>query len=207
MTDKVSDGLSSTVSDKSNDNLDTKGKDVKSSQYVVNEELDDDIKVVEDKEADVTLKWYQENEAKAGELTPELEKRLTRNIYLKIFPVIFAVNFMLFLDKNAMGYSNLLGLWPDTGLTQAKYNNLQTIFYIGYLVSQIPSHYIFQRVRLSWYLTFVTFFWAFLQLIQLTANNFAHLAAIRFFSVFSKLESHLLSSILWQCGTLQMSRP
>lgn len=176
------DGVASSVSETSgHHDFDLKGTEIEVSQNAVDVDGDSDVNIVQDKHADVTLKWYQENEEKARQLTPELESKLTRSIYLKIFPVIFFVNFMLFLDKNAMGYSNLLGLWPDTGLNQAKYNNLQTIFYIGYLVSQIPSHYVFQRVRLSWYLALVTFVWAFLQLIQLTATSFGHLAAIRFF--------------------------
>ena len=147
----------------------------------VKESPEDDLKIVLDKDADVTLKLFQEFESSTPELTPELEKKLKRKLYFIIFPIVFFVNVMLFLDKNAMGYASLLGLFEDANLNQEKYNNLQTSFYIGYLVSQIPSHYIVQRISLSYYLTGVTFFWAFLQLIQLTANSFGKLAAIRFF--------------------------
>lgn len=145
------------------------------------EEEEEDVKVVKDKEADVTLQLLQQYGPTAGPLTPQTERRLQRKLWLTIFPMVFFVNFMLFLDKNAMGYASLLGLFEDANLTQLTYNDLQTIFYVGYFVSQVPSHYVFQRIPLSYYLTGVTFCWAFLQLIQLTADSFGKLAAIRFF--------------------------
>lgn len=144
-------------------------------------DVEDDGQVVDSKLADVTLKLFEEHEKEAGPLTPELEKRIKKKLWLIIFPVVFFVNFMLFLDKNAMGYASLLGLFKDANLDQEKYNNLQTIFYAGYIIFQIPSHYIFQRIRLSYYITGVTLVWTITTLTMLSAKNFAHLAAIRFF--------------------------
>lgn len=158
---------------------DTKGEVV---NFEVAVDLDDEVlKVVEDKDADVTLNFFIENDSKVGPLTPEAEKKLVRKIHLKVFLVICAISVVLFLDKYAMSYSNLLGLWPDTGLDQNRYNNLQTFYYVGYMVSQVPSHYAFQKVKLSTYMTVVTFFWAFLQLIQLTADSYWKMILIRLF--------------------------
>ncbi|ONH66210.1 High affinity cysteine transporter [Cyberlindnera fabianii] len=138
-------------------------------------------KVTDTKNVDVSLKLFEDYEEQAGELTPELEKKLKRKIWLIIFPIVFSCNFLLFLDKNAISYGTLLGLFEDTRLDQGKYNNLQTIFYLGYMVGQIPSHYIFQRIRISHYVTGATFVWALVTFVQLAAHNFSGLAAIRFF--------------------------
>lgn len=77
-----------------------------------------------------------------------------------------------------MGFSYLLGMWEHCNLDQAKYNNLQTIFYVGYLLCQIRVIFFFKN---SLFQNRLLFFWAFTNLIQLTASSFSHLAAIRFF--------------------------
>ncbi|KAK6197354.1 major facilitator superfamily domain-containing protein [Scheffersomyces amazonensis] len=159
-------------------------------QHSVEEDLesrnDGKIKEVDEKYADLTLKLIQDYGDKVQPLTPEQEKKLVHKIYFSVVLIGFLVNFTLFLDKNAMGYATLLGLFQDAHLTQESFNNLQTLFYVGYLISQVPSHILFQKIRLSRYITIVTFTWSFLSLIQLTAHNFSGLAIIRFLLGFSE---------------------
>lgn len=140
----------------------------------------EDAKVVNLKHADVTLKLFENHLEEAGELTPELEKRIKRKLWFIILPIVSFVNFMLFFDKNAMGYASLLGMFEDLDLDQAKYNDLQTIFYAGYIVFQIPSHLLFQRVKLSYYIAGVTSVWTITTFTTLAAKNFTHMAIIRF---------------------------
>lgn len=140
----------------------------------------DDAKVVNLKYADVTLELFEQHEKEAGELTPELEKRIKRKLWFIIIPIVSFVNFMLFFDKNATGYASLLGMFEDLNLDQAKYNDLQTIFYAGYILFQVPSHLLFQRIKLSHYISGVTFVWTITTLTTLAAKNFTHLAIIRF---------------------------
>jgi hypothetical protein len=35
------------------------------------------------------------------------------------------------VDKSTLGYSAILGLFEETGIRQAQYNNLNTMFYVG----------------------------------------------------------------------------
>ncbi|CCH45369.1 putative membrane protein [Wickerhamomyces ciferrii] len=149
------------------------------------DELVDD-KIVNAKQADVTLELFKKYEEQAGELTPELEARIKRKLWLIILPILFFVNFILFLDKNAFSYAALLGLFEDANLTQSTYNDIQTYFYVGYLLAQIPSHYIFQRIKLSWYITGVTAVWTITTFSMLAAKNYKHLIVIRFFLGFSE---------------------
>lgn len=69
----------------------------------------------------------------------------------------------------------------DCNLEQAEYNNLQTIFYVDCLTGKILTHFVFQKLPFSKYITLATFFWAFTKLIRLIASSFSHLAAIRLF--------------------------
>ncbi|CCH45860.1 putative membrane protein [Wickerhamomyces ciferrii] len=142
---------------------------------------DEDDQIITEKHADVTLKLFEEYEASAGELTPELERRIKWKLWTIILPIVFFVNFMLFLDKNAMGYASLLGLFEDADLDQQKYNDLQTIFYAGYILFQLPSHWAFQKFKLSHYISAVTVVWTITTFTTLSVKDFGHLAAIRFF--------------------------
>ncbi|KAK6457068.1 putative allantoate permease of the major facilitator superfamily [Scheffersomyces xylosifermentans] len=137
------------------------------------------VKEIREKDADVTLKLIEEWGDSVPDFTGEQAKLLSRKLWLTVVPILFTVNLMLFMDKNAMGYATLLGLFEDGHLTQERYNNLQTFFYVGYLVGQVPSHLVFQRIRMSHYITGVTFIWSFLIFIQLAAYNYTALAIIR----------------------------
>ncbi|CEP24426.1 unnamed protein product [Cyberlindnera jadinii] len=137
-------------------------------------------KTIKTKDADVSLRLFEEYESQAGELTPELEKKIVMKLWLTVFPIVFLVNFMLFLDKNAMSYATLLGMFEDLDLDQQKYSNLQTFLYLGYLLGQIPSHLIFQKIPLKYYVSGATLIWSFLTLIHLTCQNYSQLAAVRF---------------------------
>ncbi|KAK6463710.1 hypothetical protein DFJ63DRAFT_285753 [Scheffersomyces coipomensis] len=140
----------------------------------------DKIKEIKEKDADITLKLIDQYGDSVTPLTPQQENALVKKVYWTVVVMGFLVNFTLFLDKNAMGYATLLGLFQDANLTQESYNNLQTLFYVGYLISQVPSHILFQKIKMSYYITGVTFIWSFLALIQLTVKDFSGLAALRF---------------------------
>jgi MFS transporter, ACS family, allantoate permease len=59
-----------------------------------------------------------------------------------------------------MGASSILGILTDAHLTGEHLNNLSTFFYVGYLVSQIPHSYAFQKLPVAKYLAFQMFVWA-----------------------------------------------
>lgn len=35
------------------------------------------------------------------------------------------------IDKSTLGYAAILGLFEETGISKAEYNNLGTFFYVG----------------------------------------------------------------------------
>jgi hypothetical protein len=66
------------------------------------------------------------------------------------------------MDKNTIGAVSILGFLPDTKITVEEFNNLGTFFYLGYLISQIPHSYAFQKLPVAKYLASQMFIWALL---------------------------------------------
>ncbi|TID13343.1 hypothetical protein CANINC_004941 [Pichia inconspicua] len=136
-------------------------------------------KEVEEKLADETLKLVQKLDGKVPDFTPEQEKKLFRKLLFTIVPLVFMVNATLFIDKNAVGYSSLLGVFPDMNIDKAKYNNIQTFFYVGYFVGQVPSHLAFQKYPVSKYVTVITASWALISFCTLASKSYAGMSVLR----------------------------
>jgi len=136
---------------------------------------------IQKKYADVTLDLIQQNGGDVGELTPEKEKKLRRKLWLTILPIVFIINATLFIDKDAISYSKLLGVYTDMNITANDYNNVLTYFYVGYILGQIPSHYLIQRLPISWYITGTLAIWSVLAFSTLASRSYGGLAATRFF--------------------------
>ncbi|VEU22874.1 DEKNAAC103951 [Brettanomyces naardenensis] len=136
---------------------------------------------IERKYADVTFDLIEKNGGSVAELTPEKEKKLKRKLWLIIVPLVFLVNATLFIDKDAITYSPLLGVLKDMNMSKQDYNNVLTFFYVGYLLGQAPSHYIFQRIPLSKYISGTIAIWAILSFCTLGSKSYAGLSVLRFF--------------------------
>ncbi|KAG0681741.1 hypothetical protein C6P42_003828 [Pichia californica] len=133
------------------------------------------------KDMDVTLQFMLENESKYPDFTPEQDRKLFRKLCFKVVLIVCVINLLLFMDKNAIGYSKLLGMWSDLHITAKQYSNINSIYYAGYLIGQIPGHLLFQRIGIKNFMTGAILLWTILMFVQLAARNYGDVAAIRFF--------------------------
>ncbi|CAO3654040.1 unnamed protein product [Cunninghamella echinulata] len=109
------------------------------------------------------------------------EIRLVRRLdYIYVMPCIAAMNFLQFFDKSALNYATVLGIDTDTGVTRDQLAWLGSIFYLGYLIYQVPNAYFLQRVPIGRYVGSVIVIWGFVLAITCLATNFSQLAALRF---------------------------
>ncbi|KAB5533468.1 putative allantoate permease of the major facilitator superfamily [Coniochaeta sp. 2T2.1] len=134
---------------------------------------------VAQKYADITLGIIEKHGDEFGELTPEGEKKLRRKLYWHIMVLLSAINIILFIDKSTLGYAALLGLFKETGITKAEYNNLNTFFYVGYLAAQWPGHYLLQRLPFSKFVSGVIFSWSVVIFLHCVATRYAGLVVLR----------------------------
>ncbi|GKT91556.1 cysteine transporter [Colletotrichum tofieldiae] len=86
---------------------------------------------------------------------------------------------MLFVDKSTLGYAAILGLFEETGIRQAQYNNLNTMFYVGYLAFQWPGHYLMQKLPFGKYVATTIFAWSVIIFLHCVATRYAGLVVMR----------------------------
>ncbi|GAN07299.1 MFS allantoate transporter protein [Mucor ambiguus] len=138
---------------------------------------------VEEKHLDDAHTVYSDEE-KSNEMTPELvaaEKKLVWKLdYLYVMPCIAILNFLQFFDKSALNYSSVLGIKEDTGISSAQFAWLGSIFYLGYLLYQVPNTYLIQRLPIGRYIGTLIVIWGVVLTVTCKAKNFSQLAALRF---------------------------
>lgn len=140
-----------------------------------------DAKVVDIKYADDTLRFMTAHDSQVPEITPEQEKKLSRKVLFRILGMTFLVNMIMYMDKATLSYSSIIGLWEETHIGQNQYNNINTLFYVGFFVGQIPGTFIIQKFPLSKVLFVIIIVWSILIFLICSAYNYAGLLVLRFF--------------------------
>ncbi|ANZ73541.1 BA75_01851T0 [Komagataella pastoris] len=153
----------------------------KGGEVVVVSRLDKKTNAVQDKYADEVLHFMDQHAPDAVPLTEEEEKKLRHKNFAYILAVAILVTLVLFMDKATIGYTTILGIYIDTDVDKGRFNNLNSVFYGGYLLAQWPGHYLLQKLPVGKYMAGTVFSWAILVGVQAACNSYASLMVIRFF--------------------------
>ncbi|KAG7736543.1 hypothetical protein KL923_004464 [Ogataea haglerorum] len=78
----------------------------------------EDHREITKKYADETLDLMDQHDAEVAEISPEQENKLVRKLWLTVLPLVCLVNATLFVDKNAISYASLTGVFQDMSLTK-----------------------------------------------------------------------------------------
>ncbi|KAI8941638.1 hypothetical protein NX059_002851 [Plenodomus lindquistii] len=109
-----------------------------------------------------------------------VEKALVKKIDLYMMPILWLMYFLNFLDRNAMINGKLNGLDKDLNMKGTEYNTCVSIFFVGYLVGQVPSNMILNRVKPSWYMSGCMLAWAIVSIFPILAKDYHGMFACRF---------------------------
>lgn len=71
-------------------------------------------------------------------------------------------------------------LEEDLGLEGTQYQTCVSILFVGYLLGQVPSNMILNRVRPSWYMAGFCMAWSVVSLLTYKATSFGSMVACRF---------------------------
>ncbi|KAI9932314.1 hypothetical protein ASPWEDRAFT_51020 [Aspergillus wentii DTO 134E9] len=117
---------------------------------------------------------------RGNDYTPEEAKAVLRKIDVRVVPILFVIYLIQYLDKNSINFASVYGLKTATKLKGQDYSWLSSIYYIGYLVAQLPAGYALQRLPLGKTLGITTFIWGGLLMTTPACHNFAGIASNRF---------------------------
>ncbi|KAM5345262.1 hypothetical protein ACJ41O_011124 [Fusarium nematophilum] len=153
--------------------MSTSSKDLKASEL---EKIHDEKMMGQD-EPRVPQGDYSGAAAK----TDPAEIALVRKLDRMIMPILWAMYFLNYLDRNALPQARLNTLEEDLNLKGVQYNTAISILFVGYLLMQVPSNMFMTRTRPSIYLSCCMIGWAAVSACTATVHSYSGLVACRFF--------------------------
>ncbi|KAL4768644.1 major facilitator superfamily domain-containing protein [Aspergillus nidulans var. acristatus] len=109
----------------------------------------------------------------------EEKKRVLRK--WRLLPMLVVLYLFAYIDKTNIGNAKIEGLLPSLGMSGGQYNIALAIFFVPYILAEVPSNIILNRCkRPSVYLGTLIFIWGVVMLCTGFVQSFDSLLAIRF---------------------------
>ena len=87
------------------------------------------------------------------------EKRLVRKCDLHVLPMISLLYMLAFVDRINIGNARIQGLEADLHMKGDDYNVALFVFFISYILFEVPSNILIKRMAPSTWLSFIMFCW------------------------------------------------
>jgi hypothetical protein len=109
------------------------------------------------------------------------ERGLLTRIDLRIIPVLSIMYLLAFLDRTNVANAAVFGLQKDLGLSSTQYSTCLTIFFVPYVVFEIPSNIILKRLKPHVWLSICMFGFGLVTICQGLVQGYGGFLATRFF--------------------------
>ncbi|KAI0546918.1 putative allantoate permease [Xylaria curta] len=106
---------------------------------------------------------------------------LLRKIDFRVLPMLFIIYVIAFLDRANISNALTLSLPKDLGLTLQQPNTALAIFFVPYIIFEIPSNFLLKKLTPRVWLSVCIFGFGIVELAQGFVNNYSGLLATRFF--------------------------
>ncbi|KAK0187187.1 major facilitator superfamily domain-containing protein [Armillaria mellea] len=103
--------------------------------------------------------WQEEFANAVYEPGSEVEKRLVRKIDRHIVPTVWVLYTLSYLDRANIGNAKSGGMEEALSLTSNQYSIILLVFFISYVIFEVPANMFLTRVRPSYYLSGLCFIW------------------------------------------------
>lgn len=108
-----------------------------------------------------------------------LEERTVRKVTRRLLPFLFILYVIAFLDRVNFGYA-ALGMNSALGISAEVFGFLSGIFFIGYLLFEVPSNMILQKIGARIWISRIIISWGIVVIVTAAASDALQLAALRF---------------------------
>ncbi|KAF9889688.1 hypothetical protein FE257_006994 [Aspergillus nanangensis] len=114
-----------------------------------------------------------------SDIDPEKEKKLLWKCDYRVVPILTVLFMFAFLDRINIGNARLMGLEKDLGMSGHQYNIALFVFFIPYILLEVPSNMLLKRVKPSWWLSGIIFCWGIITVCQGVTASFTGLVVCR----------------------------
>ncbi|KAK3381731.1 major facilitator superfamily domain-containing protein [Podospora didyma] len=111
---------------------------------------------------------------------PKLEAKLRWKIDCYVVPTVSLLYLFCFIDRANVGNAKIAGLEADLGMKDYDYNALLSVFYISYILFEIPSNIMCKWVGPGWFIPSITLGFGVMSLATAFVHNKAQASAVRF---------------------------
>ncbi|PVI07003.1 MFS general substrate transporter, partial [Periconia macrospinosa] len=119
------------------------------------------------------------NNTAGTSIDPVAEKALLRKIDLHVIPPLTTLFFLAFLDRTNIGNARIQGMPQDLKMTGNDYNIALFVFFIPYILFEVPSNLLLKKVAPSTWLSSIMVLWGISTVGMGLVNNFQGLVAMR----------------------------
>ncbi|KAH8196070.1 hypothetical protein TruAng_009756 [Truncatella angustata] len=89
----------------------------------------------------------------------EEERKLVRKIDLYILPTMWIMYLLSYMDRTNIGNAKIAGMAEDLGLDSNRYSISLIVFFVGYVIWEVPSNMILAQTKPSIFLPTIMFLW------------------------------------------------
>ncbi|WVQ82889.1 hypothetical protein IAT38_005025 [Cryptococcus sp. DSM 104549] len=108
------------------------------------------------------------------------EKRLVRKIDRHLLPMLWLMYVFNYIDRTNIGNAKTGGMQADLGLSSSDYSLVLSIFFVGYLLNEVPCNMILARSKPSVFLSVIMFAWGSMSIGAKGVNSLGGMVAFRF---------------------------
>ncbi|KAK5468804.1 hypothetical protein LTR20_003150 [Exophiala xenobiotica] len=113
------------------------------------------------------------------DIDPALEKKLLWKTDLNLIPITFLLFLCAFIDRINIGNARIQGLEKDLNLQGSDYNIALFMFFVPYILLEVPCNLLLKKIRPSIFISTVMVFWGVVTVCQGTTQSFAGLVICR----------------------------
>ncbi|KAI1613684.1 retrograde regulation protein 2 [Exophiala viscosa] len=109
------------------------------------------------------------------------ERKLITKIDLRVIPALSVLYLLAFLDRTNVANAAIFGLQKDLGLSSTQYSTALTIFFVPYILFEIPSNVVLKRLKPNVWLSVCMFFFGLVTVCQGLVQGYSGFLTTRFF--------------------------
>ncbi|EFY92520.1 MFS transporter, putative, partial [Metarhizium acridum CQMa 102] len=107
------------------------------------------------------------------------ERKLVRKLDLYLVPLIMGIYLFSFVDRVNLGNARLYGLEEDLGLSTSQFQVAISIFFVTYMVFEVPSNLVLKLFTPRRWTAFITVSWGLVATLMGLVTSYGSLVACR----------------------------
>lgn len=109
-----------------------------------------------------------------------IAKSAIRKISIRLVPFVALMFFINYLDRTAISFASPNGMNADLALTAAQFGFASGVFFVGYLILEVPSNLALNKFGARKWLARIMVSWGIVALLFTWVQNFEQLVGLRF---------------------------